>query len=69
MSHCLVCNAEVEPFLTFGPMPIANGFLDRADFAKEPRFNLAVGHRSYNPDDVGETVRCLGGRRGGALNL
>ena len=26
-SRCLVCQAPIAPFLSFGKMPIANGFL------------------------------------------
>jgi methylation protein EvaC len=43
MSACLVCDAAVEPFLSFGPMPIANGFLTPAQFADEYFFELATG--------------------------
>lgn len=43
MPVCLVCRSGFEPFMSFGPMPIANGFLAREDFAREPFSELAVG--------------------------
>jgi methylation protein EvaC len=43
MSTCLVCDHATEPFLSFGRMPIANGFLTRDEFAGEPFFDLAIG--------------------------
>jgi len=44
MTNCLICEAPVAPFLSFGNMPIANGFLTPAQYAEEPFFELAVGH-------------------------
>jgi methylation protein EvaC len=43
MSACLACGRPISPFLSFGPMPIANGFLTPDRFAEEPFFELAVG--------------------------
>ena len=43
MKKCLICDAPVEPFLSFGRMPIANGFLTEAKFAEEYFFELKVG--------------------------
>ncbi len=43
MSRCLVCSAPIEPFLSFGRMPIANGFLTPDEFAREYFFELRVG--------------------------
>jgi methylation protein EvaC len=43
MPHCRSCNAEFEPFISFGQMPIANGFLLPEQFADEYFFELAVG--------------------------
>jgi methylation protein EvaC len=37
---CLICEAQIEPFISFGRMPIANGFLSRNEFAKEYFFDL-----------------------------
>ena len=43
MSSCLICQTSFEPFLDFGRMPIANGFLTPDQFADEYFFDLAVG--------------------------
>ena len=43
MRPCAVCQNPVEPFLSFGRMPIANGFLTEAQFAGEFFFELMVG--------------------------
>ena len=43
MNPCLICQNVIEPFLVFGRMPIANGFLTRDQFADEPFFELAAG--------------------------
>lgn len=40
---CLICEAEIEPFHSFGKMPIANGFLSPGEFEKEYYFELKVG--------------------------
>lgn len=42
MSACLVCGTSIEPFLSFGKMPIANGFLTREQFDAEYFFELKV---------------------------
>jgi methylation protein EvaC len=42
MSACLVCGTSLEPFLSFGKMPIANGFLTTDQFAAEYFFELKV---------------------------
>jgi methylation protein EvaC len=47
MAQCLICNARVEPFMSFGRMPIANGFLHSAEFEREIFFELKVGHCHY----------------------
>jgi methylation protein EvaC len=44
MPGCLVCETAVEPFMSFGQMPIANGFLTPDEFSSEYFFPLAVGH-------------------------
>jgi methylation protein EvaC len=44
MRKCLICETAIEPFLSFGRMPIANGFLTPAQFADEYFFELAVAH-------------------------
>lgn len=43
MASCLICERSIEPFIDFGRMPIANGFLTAADFDREWFFNLRVG--------------------------
>ncbi len=43
MPECLVCRTPVEPVISFGRMPIANGFLPREEFANEYFFELKVG--------------------------
>lgn len=42
MSVCLVCETRIEPFLSFGKMPIANGFLLPEQFRDEYFFELKV---------------------------
>jgi methylation protein EvaC len=42
MTTCLICKHPVEPFLSFGKMPIANGFLVPEQFADEYFFELKV---------------------------
>ena len=40
---CKVTNKSINPFMSFGKMPIANGFLDKKDFSNEFFFNMEVG--------------------------
>ena len=40
---CKVINKKINPFMSFGKMPIANGFLYEEDFKKEFFFDLKVG--------------------------
>lgn len=42
MERCLACNSIIEPFMSFGKMPIANGFLIEAQFSAEFYFDLQV---------------------------
>lgn len=42
MSNCLICNSSIEPFMSFGQMPIANGFLSPVQFADEYFYELQV---------------------------
>ena len=37
---CRICNAIIQPFMSFGEMPIANGFLNPEDFAMEYFYEL-----------------------------
>jgi methylation protein EvaC len=39
--RCRVCSAEIAPFMSFGRMPIANGFLKREETGNEYFFELA----------------------------
>ena len=44
--RCRVCDAEIAPFMSFGRMPIANGFLTDNDGGKRernPRFCGVAG--------------------------
>ncbi len=43
MTGCLICRSPIQPFISFGRMPIANGFLSREEFASEYFFELEVG--------------------------
>jgi methylation protein EvaC len=43
MTKCLICDHAIDPFISFGRMPIANGFLTPDQFAAEPFFELATG--------------------------
>jgi methylation protein EvaC len=43
MTSCLVCRGELHCIISFGRMPIANGFLEPRDFADEHFFDLAAG--------------------------
>lgn len=43
MSKCLICGEVYEPFISFGQMPIANGFLTPEQFPNEYFFELRVG--------------------------
>jgi len=42
MTPCLICQTPIEPFINFGRMPIANGFLTPEQFANEPFCQLPV---------------------------
>jgi methylation protein EvaC len=44
MKKCLICNNEVAPFISFGNMPIANGFLTSDKFDKEYFFHMQMAH-------------------------
>ena len=40
---CKVCGNKIKPFLSFGKMPMANGFLTKSQFKKEFFYKLEVG--------------------------
>lgn len=41
-TDCRICQTPLKPFMSFGRMPIANGFLGREQFANEYFFELKV---------------------------
>jgi methylation protein EvaC len=43
MKKCVICSSAIEPFISFGKMPLANGFLSPDQFAREYFFELKVG--------------------------
>jgi len=42
MTLCRVCDTKIKPFMTFGQMPIANGFLKKEEFSEEYFFEMEV---------------------------
>ncbi len=44
MKKCLICGSEIEPFISYGKMPIANGFLNKENFSNEYFFDMKVAH-------------------------
>ncbi len=42
MNNCLICQEQIKPFMSFGKMPIANGFLTMEQFPSEYFFELQV---------------------------
>ncbi len=40
---CKISGKKIKPFMSFGKMPIANGFLKKKNFKKEFSFNMEVG--------------------------
>ena len=40
---CKITNEKISPFMSFGKMPSANGFLDKEDFNKEFFYEMEVG--------------------------
>lgn len=40
---CKLTNKEISPFMSFGKMPLANGFLGKEDFNSEYFFEMEVG--------------------------
>ena len=37
---CKITNKPIQPFMNFGKMPIANGFIEKENFQKEFFFNM-----------------------------
>lgn len=42
MKKCLICETQIEPFISYGDMPIANGFLEKDNFKNEFFFEMKV---------------------------
>ncbi|HZE73235.1 MAG TPA: class I SAM-dependent methyltransferase [Pyrinomonadaceae bacterium] len=42
MNKCLICDSAAAPFMSFGQMPVANGFLSPSQFENEYFFELSV---------------------------
>ncbi len=40
---CKITKKKIKPFMSFGKMPVANGFLKKKDFKKEFFFDMEVG--------------------------
>ena len=40
---CKLTNKKIKPFMSFGKMPLANGFLDKDEFKSEYFFEMEVG--------------------------
>jgi methylation protein EvaC len=43
MKKCLICDSYIDPFMSFGKMPIANNFVTAEQFGDEYFFELQVG--------------------------
>ena len=46
--RCKVDKNKIKPFMSFGKMPMANGFLLKKDFKREFFYNLEVGFNTKN---------------------
>lgn len=42
MEQCHICESVNQPFMTFGPMPIANGFVRKSEFDEEYFYEMEV---------------------------
>ena len=40
---CKITGKKIDPFMSFGKMPIANGFLNKDKFSEEFFFEMEVG--------------------------
>lgn len=43
MKDCLICKTPIEPFMSFGKMPLGNGFLLPSEFEQEYFYEMLVG--------------------------
>ena len=41
--NCKITKSSIKPFMSFGKMPIANGFIEKEKFDKEFFFEMEVG--------------------------
>lgn len=46
--RCKVSGKNITPFMSFGKMPMANGFIEKKNFKNEFFYNLEVGFCEYN---------------------
>ena len=46
--RCKFSKSKLRPFMSFGKMPMANGFLSKKDFHKEFFYDLEVGFNQKN---------------------
>ena len=44
MKQCLICKSDIIPFISYGEMPIANGFLAPDNFKNEYYFHMQMAH-------------------------
>ena len=42
MTHCLICETQIQPFMSYGKMPLGNGFLLPEHYTKEYFFKMEV---------------------------
>jgi methylation protein EvaC len=42
MKNCLICKSEISPFISYGQMPLGNGFLKPEQYEKEYFFEMEV---------------------------
>ena len=43
MSKCNITKQKLKPFMSFGKMPLANGFIEKKNFKKEKFYELKIG--------------------------
>ena len=43
IKNCRLCNSDIKSFMTFGKMPIANGFCDPKSETNEFFYEMSVG--------------------------
>ncbi|HJZ23222.1 MAG TPA: hypothetical protein VJ201_02095 [Candidatus Babeliales bacterium] len=46
MKKCLICESPIEPFMSFGKTPIANGVLFPDQFADEYFFESSIDKKT-----------------------